>query len=184
MFADAALLDALIRGGVLTAAALLWVLVLARLVGLRSFSKMTAFDFVATVASGSLLANAAVATDLAGFVQPMVALAALFAVQFVLAWIRQRSDAARRAMDNRPHILMYEGKIDEAALKRTRVARADVIAKMREANAVDMSRVKAVVLEATGDISVIHEDDIDPGLLEGLANYRAAPEPAEPADGR
>ena len=52
----------LVRGVVLAAGALFWVLVLVRIVGLRSFSKMTAFDFVATVAIGSLLASAAAAT--------------------------------------------------------------------------------------------------------------------------
>ena len=48
--------DALLRGALLGPLALLWVLCLSRIVGLRSFTKMTAFDFVATVATGSLLA--------------------------------------------------------------------------------------------------------------------------------
>lgn len=42
------------RGLVLTALALLWTILLVRVVGLRAFSKMTASDFLATIAAGSL----------------------------------------------------------------------------------------------------------------------------------
>lgn len=150
MFVEPDLPDALIRGAVLSAAALLWVLVLSRVVGLGSFSKMTAFDFVATIATGSLLA--------------------VFAVQFVVAWLRQGFDGFRRAVDNRPHVLMWDGVIDEAALRHTRVARADVLAKLRDADAGRLNAVRAVVLEATGDISVLCSEDLDQELIEDLEN--------------
>ena len=47
-----------VRGFVLTAVAVLWTVLLVRIVGLRAFSKMTSFDFVATIATGSLIAQA------------------------------------------------------------------------------------------------------------------------------
>lgn len=168
MFIEPAPYDALIRGGLLTAAAMAWILLLSRFVGLRSFSKMTAFDFVATVASGSLLANAATSTDWPAFIQPMVALLALFLVQFALAWLRQRFETFQVAVDNRPHILMRDGIVDEHALRETRVARADIMAKLRLANAPRIEEVRAVVLETTGDISVIRSGPVDDALLEGL----------------
>lgn len=170
MFVEPDLPDALIRGAVFSTAALLWVLVLSRVVGLRSFSKMTAFDFVATIASGSLLANAAVSTDWPAFFQPMAALLAVFSVQVLLAWLRQRSDGFRGVIDNRPHVLMWDGVIDEGALRRTRVAKADVLAKLRAADAGRLGEVRAVVLESTGDISVLCSDHLDRELIEDLEN--------------
>lgn len=183
MFVEPPFTDALIRGGALTAAALVWVLLLSRIIGLRSFSKMTAFDFVATIATGSLLASAAIAASWAAFVQPMVALAALFAVQFALSWLRQRSQRFQLAIDNRPHVLMRGSVIDEEALRRTRVARSDVLAKLREANATKLDDVYAVVLETTGDISVLHADEVDAVLLEGLGNHGEVPDKAARPDG-
>lgn len=158
-----------LRGVTASVTAMLWVLVLARIVGLRSFSKMTAFDFVATVASGSLLAGAATATDWSSFLQAMVALASIFGVQVVLALGRQRSDTLRDLMDNRPILLARHGSIDESALRRARVAKADVIAKLREANALRLDSVEAVVLEATGDISVLHgESGVEDEVMSGV----------------
>ena len=37
------------------------------------------------------------------------------------------------------------------------------------ANALDIKEVRAVVLESTGDISVLHGKDVSPELLEGVS---------------
>jgi uncharacterized membrane protein YcaP (DUF421 family) len=161
-------LDTAVRGLVLTTAALLWVVALVRLVGLRSFSKMTAFDFVATVAMGSLLAAAATASSWQAFAQVVVAMVALMAVQACLAVVRRKSKRLRDLIGNTPILLMENGKFCEAALRVTRVARQDVLAKIRAANALDLGEVRAVVLESTGDISVLHGAAIDDQLLDGV----------------
>ncbi len=69
-------------------------------------------------------------------------------------------------------ILMVDGRMVEENLAQTRVTPSDVRSKLREANVLDPSEVKAVVLETTGDISVLHGDPasrLDPGLLEGVS---------------
>ena len=88
MIFDTTWLDIAARGIILAAAAILWVVVLVRINGLRSLSKMTNFDFVMTVALGSLVAGAAQASDWKAFAQAMVAMAGLFLVQFLAARIR------------------------------------------------------------------------------------------------
>ena len=165
---DSALGNAAVRGAVFVAAALLWVVILARIVGLRSFAKMSAFDFVATVATGSLLASAATAGDTAAFVRSIAAMTALFAAQWALGWARHRWEPVRRLVDNRPRVLMTDGEFDEAALADTRVTKSDVIAKLREADVDTKAQVDAVVLEATGDFSVMSGDDVTRALLDDL----------------
>lgn len=160
--------DAIVRGVVLTVAALLWVLLVVRVVGLRSFSKMTAFDFVATVATGSLLANAATATRWSEFVQVVVAVMALMAVQAALAALRKASGTAREVLSNTPILLLRDGQFLEDAMRISRVARDDVLAKIRGANVSSISDVRAVVLETTGDISVLHGGMLDQDLLHGV----------------
>jgi len=159
--------DMLLRGFVLTAGAMIWVVILVRLNGLRSFSKMTNFDFVMTVAVGSLLAGAGQATEWSAFGQALVAMSGLFAVQYLSARLRRSSDAIESLMQNQPTILMRDGVIDQAALSKTRVAEDDLIAKLREANVLDFADVRAVILETTGDISVLHGDSCAEQLLQG-----------------
>ncbi|PVH27562.1 DUF421 domain-containing protein [Pararhodobacter oceanensis] len=169
MFTDAPMIDALITGILLSAVTIAWVVLLVRIVGLRSFSKMTNFDFVTTVAMGSLLAGASQSQDWVAFVQTLAAMASLFAVQYIVSRLRYRSPRLNAVVQNTPVFLMKDGRILEDALRRTRVSKEDLIAKLREANVQEMAAVHAVVLETTGNISVLHGGDVDAELLTGIA---------------
>ena len=78
MFVSDTTLDVILRGLALTAIAMFWVVLLVRINGLRSFSKMTSFDFVMTVAIGSLLASASQVSNWQSYLQAIVAMATLF----------------------------------------------------------------------------------------------------------
>ena len=158
-FADAAVLVVLM-------------VVFVRLAGLRAFSKMSSYDFAVTVAFGSMLASA-IFTEGLTLVKGAVALGSLFLVQWVFGLVRSRSQAVRDAADNRPVILMRDGVLDREALRQTRVTESEVQAKLREANALDLSKVRAVVLETTGDVSVLHGERVDPWLLENVREASA-----------
>ena len=168
MFGLAPWLDTLVRGVALSAVALLWVMVLVRIVGLRTFSKMTAFDFIVTLSTGSLMASASSSTEWTGFVQTIVAMAALLFLQYAIARRRKDSAIFRAVIENNAVMLMREGAFIEEALKRTRVSRADVMTKLRGANALHLSKVRAVVLETTGDISVLYGDAVDAEVIAGV----------------
>ena len=131
------------------------VALIVRIVGLRSFTKMAGFDFALTVAVGSVIAATLLSQD-----QPVLrgvaALAILFAVQWIAARLRADVPAIRGALDNAPLMLMDGAEVLEDNLRAARVTRADLMAKLREANVLDLSEVRAVVLEATGDVSVLH----------------------------
>ena len=160
--------DTLLRGVVLAIVALVWVVVQIRVVGLRSLSKMTSFDFVMTVALGSLVAGASQASDWLQFAQPMTAMVGLFLIQWTAARIRKGSDAAEAFMQNEPVLLMRNGEFNRKAMKQTRVAESDIRAKLREANVLRLADVRAVVLETTGDVSVLHGDAMDETMLQGV----------------
>jgi len=56
-------------------------------------------------------------------------------------------------------------------LKKSNVGEDDLIAKLREANVINFSQVLAVVLESTGDMSVLHSSDkstLQDKLLQGV----------------
>ncbi|WBY17068.1 DUF421 domain-containing protein [Erythrobacteraceae bacterium WH01K] len=168
MFTEISTLDLVLRGLILTAIGMVWIVLLVRIVGLRSFSKMTNFDFVMTVAMGSLLAGSGRSTGWDDFAQTLIAMVTLFAVQWLVARLRKSSDRFERLVQNEPVILMRDGVFNETALSKTRVAKDDLIAKLREANVLAMDRVRAVVLETTGDVSVLHGDELEDLLLTGV----------------
>ena len=156
MFLEQPTLDALARGGFLAILALVWMIALICINGLQTLSKMTNFDFVATVAFGSLIAGAAQASEWTGFLQALAAILGLLLTQALLTAMRKRTDAVSDAIKNAPCLIMRNGEFDHDALKAKNVRKEDLIAKLREANVLQLSQVRAAVLEATGDVSVLH----------------------------
>lgn len=141
-------------------------IVVIRIVGLRSLSKMSSFDFVVTVALGSIVAGTSL-TDTPLW-HGMTAFAALLGGQWIVAQLRRRTRLSRY-IDNQPLLLMHGSTILQENLTHARVTTDDVIAKLREANVTDLDQVLAVVFEATGDISVLHGDGpLDERLLQDV----------------
>lgn len=142
------------------------VIVLTRLTGLRSLAKMSSFDFAATVAVGSTVASTALAaTPLANGV---LALAMLYGLQYLIATLRRRN-AFRGSIDNEPTLLMLDGQILEGNLQHARVSRAELWAQLRLSGVQRREQVRAVIMETTGDMSVLQGDGrIDDELLAGV----------------
>ncbi|REL32941.1 DUF421 domain-containing protein [Rhodohalobacter sp. SW132] len=143
------------------------IILFTRLSGLRSFSKMSSFDFAMTVAVGSLFASTILAKD-PPLIQSVIALGALFGLQIIVAKLRGISPLMSKIVDNQPTLLMKGSQMLEENLKSTKVTTDDVRAKLREANVTDLNQVKAVILETTGDISVLHSTDTSQKLDDFL----------------
>lgn len=152
---------------------------LTRLSGLRSFSKLSGFDFAVTVSIGSVLASAILAED-PPLLQAGAALAALYGTQMLVATLRERSRWVSAAVDNEPLLLMDGPDVLTENLRKAKVTMGDLRAKLREANVLDLREVRAVVLETTGDVSVLHGPPdgrkLDAELLEGVAGGGSAAE--------
>lgn len=150
----------------------LWVIAATRLLGLRSFAKMSAFDFAMTIATGSVIATVALGS--VPLTSGLVAVAVLFTAQYAVARLR-RTTPAGRVIDNQPLLLLYEGRILDDHLAKARLTRGDLMGKLRAADVTDVAAVRLVVLETTGDVSVIRSSGpIDPALLAGVVLGTAA----------
>jgi len=146
------------------------IVVIIRIIGLRSLSKMSSFDFAVTVAIGSILGS--VVASSSSIAEGVLAVASLLTVQWAIAQFRRRSFGSR-LVDNAPILLVRDGTFIEDALTAARVTRSDVYAKLRQANVSSMDDVSAVVLETTGDISVLSGDRRpDAELLDNVREFR------------
>jgi len=139
------------------------VIVYIRIAGLRSMSKMSSFDFIMTVAAGAVVGSTAMTTGT--LAEGATALAILFGLQVAIAYGR-RHFSLGQVVDNTPLLLMNGDQIVREHLDRARITEAELHAKLRESNVLNYTQVKAVVLETTGDVSVLHGDvELDTDVL-------------------
>ncbi|CAN5840395.1 DUF421 domain-containing protein [soil metagenome] len=129
--------------------------------GKRTLSKMNAFDFVVTIALGSLFATVVINQDVT-LAEGAVAFAVLVAAQFAITFISVRSDRFERFLKAEPTLLYRNGEMLGKSLRRMRVTEREVETIVRRRGLPNLDTVSAVILEADGSLSVIEaSDDIE-----------------------
>lgn len=140
--------------GVLAYVSLVLVL---RISGKRTLSKLNAFDLVVTVALGSCLATILLSKD-TSLLQGITAYLVLVGMQFMVAWCTSRSKRADRIVSSTPTLVFYAGAPLPEALLEERLTHDAVHSAIRTAGIVDARSVAAVVLESDGTLSVLRGD--------------------------
>jgi len=131
------------------------VILVTRISGLRTFAKISSFDFASTIAVGSIIATI-ILNPGQSILKGGIALGGILLFQSVFTFMVRKIPAFEKLVTNKPMLIMQHGKILEDNLHSTNLSEEDLIAKLREANVIDFDEVLAVVLESTGDVSVLH----------------------------
>lgn len=127
---------------------------LLRVSGKRTLSKMNVFDLVVTIALGSTLATALLSKDVA-LTDGLLGFAVLVGLQFAITALSVRWPAFSRLVKAEPALLYYQGQFLEGTMRRERVVEAEIRAAVRTQGMSAMARAEAVVLETDGSFTVL-----------------------------
>ncbi len=133
--------------------AYLALVMLLRVSGKRTLAKLNAFDFVVTVALGSILATILLSSDVA-LLEGVTAFSLLIGLQFVVAWASVRSQRVESLVKSEP-TLLYCGEFLRAAMRRERVTEDELRHAARAQGHASLDRVSAIVLETDGSLSIL-----------------------------
>jgi len=140
---------------------------LIRTFGKRTLSKMSAFDFVVTIALGSMLATICL-SDSVPLVEGVVAVGLLILIQYIVAWASVRSDRVETIIRGEPVLLAYGGNVLHDVLLRERVSIDEVRSAIRRDGYGDFDEVGAIVMENDGSFSVLPPHDGKRDSLEDV----------------
>ena len=132
----------------------LFLVALLRLTGKRTLTKMNAFDFIITVAFGSTFASVLLDKSVS-YAEAAVAFTMLVLMQFAVTFASTRSRVVEGLVKNVPSLLVWRGRMREEAMERARVTEAEVLAACRQEGVHALDEVEALVLETTGEFSVL-----------------------------
>ncbi|HEX5777170.1 MAG TPA: YetF domain-containing protein [Caulobacteraceae bacterium] len=146
--------EPLARVAVVGAAAYVMLVLMLRISGKRTLSKLNAFDLVVTVALGSTLATILMSRD-TSLAEGMTALALLIALQFAVTWTSVRWKGVNRLVKSEPTVLLRDGQPIDDAMRRERVAEDELVAAIRESGGCDLEDARFVILEPDGALVAI-----------------------------
>lgn len=129
-------------------------LVMLRLAGKRSVAKMNIFDFVSIVAIGSTVANTIVGQNVP-LAEGLAAVVMLVLIHFAISWLTAHSRGAERLINGDPVLLVRNGQLLRATMRRERVTEEEVLSAIRMHGRGAVEDVASVVLETDGAFSVI-----------------------------
>jgi len=148
----------LIRTALVGICAYIALLLLVRVSGKRTLSKMNAFDLIVTVALGFTLATILLSED-AALAEGVLALALLIFLQFAITWLSVRSGTVSRLVKAEPSLLFHKGRFLRGAMKTERVNEGEILQAMRSQGVSRIDQVEAVVLETDGSFSIVERTE-------------------------
>ena len=130
------------------------IIFMLRISGKRTLSKWNSFDFVVTIAFGSILSSILLSTK-DSFGTGVVGFGLLVLFQYILTWVSARSSFIQKIVKAEPALLLYKGEYKTEVMKQERVAEGEVLAALRANGVGAIEDADAVVLETDGSFSVI-----------------------------
>lgn len=149
---------------------------LLRISGKRTLSKLNAFDLIVTVAFGSTLSAAFLNTDLS-LAEIIAAFALLVLLQFLITWSSVRWAGVHRLIKAEPQLLYHRGEFLRSAMERERITETEVLAAVRASGHGAVDAVNSVVMETDGTISIVTKVERGTAALETVRGHPRAAGP-------
>lgn len=163
--------QSVVRTIVITTLAYTVMVFFLRVFGKRTLTKMNAFDFIITVALGSTLAAVSLNKSIP-LLDGILAFFLLIFLQFMLTWLSVRVKKVKNIITSSPTMLLYQGELLHDTMKKERITIEEVKMAARKHGIVDLSQVEVMVLETTGDISIIKSrEGAASGTLDDIHNF-------------
>lgn len=156
---------------VLLTAPILYVMVIVfvRVSGKRSTSQLNNFDWVLTVAMGSMVASP-ILLDNVVLTETLTGIGLLLLLQFFVTKLSRHHAGFERLVKTSPAIVVFDGVYQDRVMDRERITRAEVMASLRQNGLSKVEQAALVILESDAHLSVLRRDQFqaNDGGLEHL----------------
>jgi uncharacterized membrane protein YcaP (DUF421 family) len=137
-----------------SAAVYLFMLIALRIFGKKELSQLNTADVILILLISNSVQNAMVGNDTSLW-GGLAAAAVLFAINFSLKKLMFKYKTFSDFMQEKPEILIHEGKMDFKALSKLNITNDELKEAIREHGIEHFSEVKLAMLEIDGNISII-----------------------------
>lgn len=154
-------MDIVLRATVIFAA----LYVLVRLMGKRELGEMTPFELIVLVVIGDLIQQGVTQNDFS-VTGAIIAISTIAFLALLMSWATYLWPWAERALEGEPRVIVRDGALVEANVRRNLLTRSEIESEMRLAGIGRMSDVAWAILEPRGRMSFIQRSGSGSGSGE------------------
>jgi uncharacterized membrane protein YcaP (DUF421 family) len=141
-----------------SAAVYMFMVAAIRFFGKKELSQLSTTDLVFIILISNSVQNAMVGSD-SSLGGGILAAIVLFSLNYVLKLLMYRSKGIKELIEDRPVILIHDGKVDIENMHKVKIAMDELEEAVREHGVENCKQVKLAILEVDGNISVISGED-------------------------
>jgi uncharacterized membrane protein YcaP (DUF421 family) len=143
----------------------LWAM--ARLLGKKEISALTPFDFISAVILGDLVGNTIYEKE-HSVLELLFALAVWTVLSIVFEKITQHIHKLRKPLEGEPEILIRDGQIDLAKIRRNNLDFEQLRMMLRAKDIFSMNQVAYAIYETNGSLSILKKEPYEAVTREDL----------------
>ncbi|MGZ4033015.1 MAG: DUF421 domain-containing protein [Tumebacillaceae bacterium] len=143
------------------------ILVSMRLMGKREIGQLSIFDLVVSIMIAEVSAMS-LEDPTVPFSRGVFIVGLLVLLQIVMSWLTLKSVTLRSLVEGKPTLIIANGKIKDAEMRRTRYSMSDLMTQLREKDIATVGDVEFAILETTGKLSVFPKAEKRPVTPEDM----------------
>jgi uncharacterized membrane protein YcaP (DUF421 family) len=143
-------MDLVIRAAVIFG----FIFLVTRIAGRRQLSELEPFGVILLVVLGDLVQQGITQSD-ESVTGTLIVISTITLLSVLVGWLSFRFPRVRLISEGEPIILIDDGKLIEANLRRERLTRGDLEEEAREQQLASLDQVRWAILEDGGSISII-----------------------------
>ncbi|MGP1375072.1 MAG: DUF421 domain-containing protein [Almyronema sp.] len=169
----------ILRIVITSVATYLAVVVFIRVSGKRSTSKMNNFDWVVTVAMGSMVGSTILLKDVP-ILEGLVGIGALLGLQFAATKLTVIWPPVLTLLRAQPRIVFWQGEFLPQNMRQERVNHHEILSAVRESGYRSLQEVAVVILESNGELSVLGQSQSGADSIATLKDVISEPDVTQP----
>jgi uncharacterized membrane protein YcaP (DUF421 family) len=131
----------------------------ARVIGKKSLSQLTAFDFIYTLILGGLV-EGPLYDDQVNILHILFTLVLWGVLIRLIEYLIRKSNKFNHLVKGSPGILIYDGKLNILELEKNNIEMEQLRSILRKNNCFSLKQAKYLVLECGGEVSLLKYDNI------------------------
>jgi uncharacterized membrane protein YcaP (DUF421 family) len=131
-----------------------FIFLITRIAGRRQLSEFEPFDVILLVVLGDLVQQGITQSD-ESVTGTLIVISTITLLSVAVGWLSFRFARVRLITEGEPIILIHDGQIIEANLRRERLTRNDLEEEARQQQLTSLDQVRWAILEDGGTISII-----------------------------
>lgn len=140
--------------------------IVAKILGKKQISQLNFVDYIIGISIGSIAAEMATDINEKPMWYYLIAIGIYFLFDWIISFIERKSPALKRFFEGRPLTIIYEGKINYKALKKSKLDVNSLLMLARKKDFFDLEDVAFAIFENDGSLTILPKDAKRPTVAE------------------